>query len=151
MGCTTDVGLIPVVRLVAILGGMVVRKVAEGLSLMALEKHDWNGSRRRTEPTSAGRVGFSGAFGTFIAGQGGHGLSGGGQGGGCGSGRGSATYFAGVILPGVVRGGAIKRPSWSSSKRQAAPLLAKVDIGGFCLEDRWAVRFFWRYFISLFA
>ena len=151
MGCTTDVGLIPVVRLVAILGGMVVRKVAEGLSLMALEKHDWNGSRRRTEPTSAGRVGFSGAFGTFIAGQGGHGLSGGGQGGGCGSGGGRATYFAGVILPGVVRGGAIKRPSWSSSKRQAAPLLAKVDIGGFCLEDRWAVRFFWRYFISLFA
>ena len=144
MGCTTNVGLIPVVRLVAILGGMVVRKVAEGLSLMALEKHDWNGSRRRTEPTSAGRVGFSGAFGTFIAGQGGHGLSGGGQGGGCGSGGGRATYFAGVLLPGVVRGKAIRRPSWPSRKRQAAPLLAKVDIGGFCLEDRWAVRFFWR-------
>ena len=79
MGCTTDVGLLSMVRLVAILGGMVVRRVAEGLSLMAPEKHDWNGSSRRTEPTSAGRVGFSGAFGTFRAGHGGHGLSGGGR------------------------------------------------------------------------
>ena len=80
MGCTTDVGLLLVVRLVAILGGMVVRRMAEGLSLMAPEKHDWNGSSRRTEPTSAGRVGFFGAIGTFRAGHGSHGVSGGGQG-----------------------------------------------------------------------
>jgi hypothetical protein len=151
MGCTTDVGLLLVVRLVAILGGMVVGRMAEGLSLMAPEKCDLNGRRRQTEPTSAGRVGFFGAFGTFRAGHGGHGLGGGGHGGGCGSGGGRATYFAGVLSPGVVRGGAIKRPSWPSSKHQAAPLLAKVDIGCFCLVDRWAVRFFWRYFISLFA
>ena len=46
MGCTTDVGLLFVVRLVAILGGMVVRGMAEGLSLVAPEKHDWNKLRR---------------------------------------------------------------------------------------------------------
>ena len=151
MGCTTDVGLLLVVRLVAILGGMVVGRMAEGLSVMAPEKCDLNGRSRQTEPTLAGRVELFGAVGTFRASHGGHGLGGGGQGGGCGSDGGRATYFAGVLLPGVVRGGAIKRPSWPSSKRQAAPLLAKVDIGGFCLEDRWALRFFLRYFINLFA
>ena len=135
MDCTTDVGLLLVVRLVVILGGMVVRRMAKRLSLMAPEKHDWNGSSRRTKSTSAGKVGFFGAFGTFRASHSGHSLGGGGQGGGCGSGGGRATYFA-------VWGGAIKMPSWPSSKRQAAPLLAKVDIGGFCLEDRWAVRLF---------
>ena len=142
MDCTIGVGSLLVVRLVAILGGMVVRGLDKGLSLVAPEKRDWNGSSRRTEPTLAGRVEFFGAFGTFRADHGGHSLGGGGDGGGCGSGGGRATCF---------RGGAIKRPLWPSSKRQAAPLLAKVDIGGFCLEDRWAVRFFWRYFISLFV
>ena len=106
MGCTTNVGLLLVVRLVAILGGMVVRRMAEGLSLIGM------GAVGGRSQLRLGGLDFLGLFGTFRAGHGGHGLGGGGQGGGCGSGEGWATYFAGVLSPGVVRGG----PGWCHQK-----------------------------------
>ena len=83
MACPIDVGYLLVVPLVFIVRVMVVvRGMTKSTSLVALEKTDGDGSSRRPEPTTAGRVENLGAVGIFKAGHGGHGLGGGGQGGG---------------------------------------------------------------------
>ena len=125
------VPLVAIVRVMMVVGGITKRT-----SLVALGKPDDERSSSRLYPTSAGRVENLGAVGTFKSSHGGHGLGGGGQGGGCGSGKGRATCFAGALLPGAVWSGTIKNLSWPSSRRQTAPLLAKVKIGGFYPGDR---------------
>ena len=138
------------VPLVAIVEDMVVEGgMTKRASLMASKKPDGFESSGRPESTLAGRVDNLGAADKCEAGHGGHGLGGGGQGEGCVSSGGWATCFSGVFLPSVVRSGAIKKLSGSSSGRQMAPSLPKVDVGGFSPRDRWEVRFFVRYFISL--
>ena len=75
----------------------------------------------------------------------------GGQGGGCGAGGVQATCFYGALLPIVIWSGAIKKLSGWSSRRQMAPSLPRVDVGGLCPGDRWRVGMFCRYFMSLVA
>ena len=140
------------VPLVAIVGDMVVEGgMTERSSLMASKKSNGFESSGQPESTSAGRVDNLGAVDKCKAGHGGHGLGGGGQGGDCGSGGGQATFSAGVLLPSVIWSGAIKNLPEPLSGRQTAPLLPKVDVGGFSPVDYWEVIFFVGYFISLVA
>ena len=138
------------VPFVAIVGDMVVEGgMTKRESLMAFKRPNGFESSGRPESTLAGRVEYLGAVDKCKAGHGGHGLGGGGQGGGYGSGGVRVTCSVGVLLSSIVWNGAIKKLSGPSSWHQTAPSLPKVDVGGFCPGDRWEVRFFVRYFISL--